>query len=662
MQNFIVDATNDTIDISTTWDYDTVFVDTTLTILDDVVLTIEPGTAIIFNGFYKFTVLGTLLSEGTEVDTIKYTVADTTGFWNYTHTAWDGIEFDNSDDSMSDNDTSSFAYCAFYFAREKSTNFDAYGGGVITVDYYAVVKIRNSIFMNNSAYGEGGAIGAFNEAIVLVDSCYFVNNTAYNSDLDRSGGGAIALGCYDDEYYFNQSVISNSVFYQNKSLCFYGDTVRFGGGAVKISGYNDAYVYNCKFIENYSTTKGGAMIVSGYSQPYIVNNLFLNNIADNNGGAVAIMYDAGGYHINNTVVGNYSGNNGGGYSIGCDNDSCFFANNIIGDNTDLDNDTAQIYIAVQDDTYDMEFHNNNIQDGLVYTEPFQSGNIDEDPLMIDPENGDFRLACTSPCKDIAKDTLNYFPDFDLLGMPRLVDGGYDLGAFETQLAVPMVIGGDLIICDGNSTILDVGDYYETYMWSTAEETQTIEVSIAGFYSVTVTNEYLCEDADEIEVIVNSLPVVDLGEDQIIDNTQSIQLDAGAFDEYLWSTAETTQSITVDGEDIGVGVYTYSVVVTDQNLCTGEDDIEITVVDLSGIDEADIALTSIYPNPSYGIFNINAPIGSTAQIIDVTGKIVRTISFESDNVIGIDLTDFESGIYYAKFLGNKINKTEKIIVK
>ena len=143
-QNYIVDPTNDTIDISVTWDYDTVFMDTTLTILDDVVLTIEPGTAIVFNGFHGFYVEGTLVSIGTETDSIYYTVADTTGFYdNFDHLGWDGIEFDNVDDSMDDNDASRFAYCKFSYANKSGD------GGVIASEYYDDLVITHSDFEYN---------------------------------------------------------------------------------------------------------------------------------------------------------------------------------------------------------------------------------------------------------------------------------------------------------------------------------------------------------------------------------------------------------------------------------------------------------------------------------------------------------------------------------
>ncbi len=643
-QNFVVDETNDTIDVTATWYYDTVFVDTSLIILDDVTLTIDPGTVVMFNGFHKFKVEGTLLSEGTETDTIKYTVADTTGYFDFSHTGWDGINFDTTGVAMENNDTSRFSYSAFYFAKEVD---DESQGGAIRILYYSGVTIDNCLFKYNYAAEAGGAISVEYESAPVISNCIFLNNNALQ------GGGAINIGCYNDEFLIDQPVVKNCYFANNKT--WYDSDTYYGGGALKVSGYSDAYIYNNVFENNTSLSQGGAMIVSGYAHPYIVNNLFVGNYAEHNGGAVGLKYYAGGYHLNNTVVDNYANNDGGAYSIGCDNDSCFFANNIIYGNTDLDNDYDQFYIDSEDEN--KKFYNNNIEGGFAYTLTVNADNIDQDPLMLDYANGDYRLACNSPCKDMSKDTLNYFPDFDLLGMPRLVDVGYDLGAFEIQNVALLDLGEDVSICVGNTTIIDAGAGYESYLWSTTDDTQTIEVSVADTYSVTVANEYLCETTDEIALIVNSLPVVDLGEDQTINNTQSIDLDAGEFEEYLWSTDETTQTITVDGTALGVGVYDYSVTVTDVNTCEGVDEIQITVEDAVGVNDANVEAAAIYPNPNNGVFTVKSE--GNIQIVDITGRVIRDLS--TSGYAEIDITDYPNGMYILRICNKGETKEYKVLV-
>jgi hypothetical protein len=66
------------------------------------------------------------------------------------------------------------------------------------------------------------------------------------------------------------------------------------------------------------------------------------------------------------------------------------------------------------------------------------GNIDADPLFVDPENENYRLQAGSPCIDSAS-TTGPFNDLD--GNPRPVDipgvgrdgaGAFDMGAYELQ--------------------------------------------------------------------------------------------------------------------------------------------------------------------------------------------------------------------------------------
>ncbi|WP_227006136.1 hypothetical protein, partial [Marinifilum sp. N1E240] len=100
-------------------------------------------------------------------------------------------------------------------------------------------------------------------------------------------------------------------------------------------------------------------------------------------------------------------------------------------------------------------------------------------------------------------------------------------------------------CDGNIITLDAGNAGSTYLWSTGEITRTITVNASGNYSVVVTDGNGCSATDDVNVTVHSNPTVDLGSDQETCNGNTITLDAGnAGSSYLWSTGETTQTITV----------------------------------------------------------------------------------------------------------------------
>jgi len=107
-------------------------------------------------------------------------------------------------------------------------------------------------------------------------------------------------------------------------------------------------------------------------------------------------------------------------------------------------------------------------------------------------------------------------------------------------------GLDVTINDGDSTTLTASGG-GTYLWNTGETTANITVSPSATttYSVTVTQNG-CDAYDEVTVTVNSTTVIaNAGADQTICEGESAILTASGGTDYLWSTGETTASITVN---------------------------------------------------------------------------------------------------------------------
>lgn len=134
-------------------------------------------------------------------------------------------------------------------------------------------------------------------------------------------------------------------------------------------------------------------------------------------------------------------------------------------------------------------------------------------------------------------------------------------------------GNDVSVCDGDcATLTATGGV--SYLWSDGQSTASINVCPAATttYVVTVTDANGCENTDEVTVTVNPLPVASAGADAYICLGDCATLTASGGVDYLWSTGDTTQDITVCPTDSTL----YAVTVTDANGCSAADEVEVIV--------------------------------------------------------------------------------------
>lgn len=112
--------------------------------------------------------------------------------------------------------------------------------------------------------------------------------------------------------------------------------------------------------------------------------------------------------------------------------------------------------------------------------------------------------------------------------------------------LPVIQLNDQDVCVSETITLDAENPGSFYLWSTGETTQTIDVSEAsGTYWVIVTTPTICIDSAQATLTFVPFPVVDIGPDTALCDTESITLDAGnPGDSYLWSTGSNQQTITL----------------------------------------------------------------------------------------------------------------------
>ena len=227
------------------------------------------------------------------------------------------------------------------------------------------------------------------------------------------------------------------------------------------------------------------------------------------------------------------------------------------------------------------------------------------------------------------DVLNGFVDVELFANPLspCVNPVKDTARVNINKNLVVDLGTDKEICQSNTVLLDAGHSGAAYLWSTGETTQTITVGISGNYSVTVTDITGCSGTGSINITVHANPSVDLGIDLDTCDGNTIMLDAGNPGKYfLWSTGETIQAILVSTSG------NYSVVVSDANGCSANDNVNVTinanpVVDL-GADQSTCAGNTI-------ILDAGNP---GATYLWSTGETTQNISVGTSGNYSVVVTD------------------------
>ncbi len=202
--------------------------------------------------------------------------------------------------------------------------------------------------------------------------------------------------------------------------------------------------------------------------------------------------------------------------------------------------------------------------------------------------------------------------------------------------------------------------------TTSDNPYVFAVSDAGTYQITALSDANCTGTDfsgTATVNVNTLPVVNLGNDTTITVNDTLLLDAGAgFVSYLWNDGSSEQTLLLEGSNLGAGNYEFWVKVEDNNTCENSDTVNVNIesgVSVNSIEEEKI---KVYPNPSKDIFNIefiNTENIVKLTVSDINGKIIQEIKPVSE-LVKINLQNNPAGIYFVRIVSNSGDKYIKIL--
>ncbi len=140
---------------------------------------------------------------------------------------------------------------------------------------------------------------------------------------------------------------------------------------------------------------------------------------------------------------------------------------------------------------------------------------------------------------------------------------------QLKTLLPSIIG-ERSFCEGQSIVLST-DNYESYLWSTGEISQSIEIDQEGEYNLEVTDTLGCKGNFTIRVSENKNPEINISGPTGFCLGGGTVLDAGpGFSSYQWSNGSSNQIIsTAELGDIHLSAI-------DSNGCIGRDTVTLSL--------------------------------------------------------------------------------------
>lgn len=367
------------------------------------------------------------------------------------------------------------------FLRGQSTTG---GGGALKVYGADAFSISECVFQDNQApHGSGGAVNLERVGSLTVSSSRFLANVAPN------GAGAV-YGLRVGEVLFSNSTLANNQGAGPAAYFLHGETAEFtenyftgnqggesGSTAILLQEISSAHLYQNRFLSNGAYAENYVVFFSGVDQAFLERNLW----KDNQGSAVHASFMTDSLTIVNNIFAGNQARRGAGINVNQSASISFTLTNNTFYNNRAEEYGGAVYISgAFDHEQVLNFYNNIFFENLaeaggadgdelyirtdgdhdgdpatvnVYYNLFSPGadftsgqspelyltdpahysqahNLNSDPVFIDPTNGNYHLAPTSPCIDAASDLAPAFPNEDFDGDPRPQGEAPDIGADE----------------------------------------------------------------------------------------------------------------------------------------------------------------------------------------------------------------------------------------
>ena len=262
-------------------------------------------------------------------------------------------------------------------------------------------------------------------------------------------------------------------------------------------------------------------------------------------------------------------------------------------------------------------------------------------------------------------TRNYF--VSIFDPGTLCESGRTAVTATTNFATKPVVNpsGTLSFCEGNSVILSAQSGFTHYLWSNGETTRQILVSTNGNYSVQAGDATCLSPAsDTVKVsiqIAPPKPSVSVTGNTTICGTGSVDLSGPNGFQYLWSTGETTQTITVSQ----TGLYTLRVDDGSTCLSLPSDPVAVTVLTPPcGGGGPTNQPPVIAPNPFAAQIEGTVQVDLTQIITDEDDNIDYSTLRVIDNITARGVPATIDGSYFLQvdYSGNPFTGTDRVTLE
>ena len=238
-------------------------------------------------------------------------------------------------------------------------------------------------------------------------------------------------------------------------------------------------------------------------------------------------------------------------------------------------------------------------------------------------------------------------------------------------APTITIQGNTALCPGETVTL-TSSAGNSYLWSNGPTTQSITVSTAGTYFVTVTNSNPCNGTGaSSSVTVTTLPAPTSSftyNVPVVNQYQFTNTSSGGTI-YAWDFGDASQSSAQNPAHVYFisGTYTVTLTVTGANGCSTTS-TQVINANVGVTEQTLVNAMTLYPNPANDNMNIELSMNDNSEVqimaYDLSGQILVN---ENKNLatgkttLTYDVANWSNGIYFIRVTsGNTVN-TMKVVI-